>query len=466
MIFTDKPFLIFAFAFFPLYFATRGSIRNWLTLIASYIFYGWWDWRWCGLLFLTTFVDYWSASFISQSESERVRKFWIVLSVSANLLVLAIFKYFDFFVSSGLVALQTMGLHADTRTLGLVLPIGISFYTFQSMSYTIDVYRREVPAERNFVTFATCVAIFPHLVAGPIIRASRLIPQVKIHHAWSWPRVVRGLEFVVWGVFLKTVLADNLAPIVDSRFGHYADFGSAHLVFGVFAFAFQIYGDFAGYSLIAIGLGKIMGLSFGRNFNRPYFAADFSDFWRRWHISLSSWLRDYLYISLGGNRFGALFTFRNLMVTMLLGGLWHGANWTFVIWGALHGSFLIAQRMIPVQYLDRMPRPARILIVFILVCIAWVFFRAASLADALQYLGRIATFDAPLAEPVGDRVRLALPIFAICFVLCVDCLSINLQLRASYLRSPAARFVGAAALVWLIILLGRFDAQAFIYFQF
>lgn len=471
MIFTQWPFAVFALIFFPLYFLTRGMLRTWLTLGASYVFYGWWDWRWCSLLLLTTLVDYSAAIRIADSRVELTRKRWIVASMSANLIVLGVFKYYDFFVTSVAAGLERLGLHASLPILSLVLPIGISFYTFQSMSYTIDVYRKQAPAERNFPIFATCVAIFPHLVAGPIIRASRLIPQVRMHHDWDWPRVLRGLEWIMWGFFLKVCLADNLAPMVDARFAHPENYGGAQLVFGVVGFAFQIYGDFAGYSLIAIGLGRVMGLNFGRNFNRPYFAQDFSDFWRRWHISLSSWLRDYLYIPLGGNRLGLAKTYRNLILTMFLGGLWHGANWTFVIWGLLHGLYLVVQRiaggMLP-NVVRQSPRLIlfRIFFVFLFVCIAWVFFRSQSLVGAVDYLSRMFTptdFFRRTLEPQISMVRIQIALIS---VILIDWLSAKMNLRKRYLRSPYWRAAGAIIVIWSIILMGRFDGATFIYFQF
>jgi alginate O-acetyltransferase complex protein AlgI len=472
MIFTDWPFAVFAAIFFPLYFMTRGMVRISLILVASYFFYSWWDWRFLSLLILTTLVDYVAALKIDQSKDALVRKRWIVVSMSANLLVLGFFKYFNFFVDSMAVLLSSLGVSYSLPVLKIILPIGISFYTFQSMSYTIDVYRHNAPAERNLIVFATCVAIFPHLVAGPIIRASRLIPQVRMHHDWSWPRVLRGLEWIMWGFFLKVVLADNLAPLVDARFAHPEQYGGAQLALGAMAFAFQIYGDFAGYSLIAIGLGRVMGFNFGRNFNRPYFATDFSDFWRRWHISLSSWLRDYLYIPLGGNRHGELATHRNLMITMFLGGLWHGANWTFVVWGLLHGLYLIAQRwltrlMIPASFARSSGVIAlRILGVFALVCVAWVFFRAPSFSAAIEYLGRMFDLHDFFLRPAEPRLSMKLVCALVAIVIIVDCLSASMPLRKAYLRSPYRRAMGALFVIWTTIYVGRFDGSAFIYFQF
>lgn len=471
MIFTQWPFAVFALVFFPLYFLTRGMLRIAITLIASYIFYSWWDWRFLSLLILTTLVDYLAAIKIDETDDQAKRKRWIVVSMSANLIVLGFFKYFNFFIESMAALLSWAGIKYSLPVLNVVLPIGISFYTFQSMSYTIDVYRRQVPAERNLIVFATCVAIFPHLVAGPIIRASRLIPQVRMHHDWDWPRIARGLEWVMWGFFLKMVVADNLAPLVDARFAHPENYGGAHLALGALGFAFQIYGDFAGYSLIAIGLGRIMGLNFGRNFNRPYFATDFSDFWRRWHISLSSWLRDYLYIPLGGSRHGTFNTYRNLILTMFLGGLWHGANWTFVVWGLLHGFYLVVQRALGSFVPERLAKSPyliapRILGVFFFVCVAWVFFRAQTLSGAIDYLSRTFTLTDFFLRPREPDISTRRIMTVLIMVVVVDCLSANMDLRKRYLRSPYLRAAGALLIVWAIIMIGRFDGTAFMYFQF
>ena len=290
MIFTSLTFVAFALLFYPLFFVTRGRLQTLVCLAASYLFYGWWDWRFMGLLATSTTVDYTLGRLIARSENPRRRRAWITASVVMNLGFLGFFKYFNFFAESFAALAGALGFTADWATLHIVLPIGISFYTFQSMSYTIDVYRRRIEPERDFLIFACFIALFPQLVAGPIVRAAWLLPQLHHTKRFQWANLLGGLEMVIMGFFLKLVVADNLAPVVNDVFRLPEAHNSLSLLLGVVFFAFQIYGDFAGYSLIAIGLARIMGYRFSRNFRRPYFAASFSEFWTRWHITLSSWL--------------------------------------------------------------------------------------------------------------------------------------------------------------------------------
>ncbi|MEK9967840.1 MAG: MBOAT family O-acyltransferase, partial [Ferrovibrio sp.] len=343
MLFNSLPFAIFSAIYFPIHFVLAGQARMAWCLFASYVFYGWWDWRFIPLIALSTLVNF-CAGYALGLIGLHWRRFLLIAAIAFNLGLLAVFKYYDFFVTSFREAMAGLGLKVTPGLLELALPVGISFYTFHGMSYIIDIYRGNCAVERNPIRFAAYIALFPQLVAGPIVRASRLLPQMAHDHAFDWPRVIRGLEIVVIGFALKLLVADNLSTFVDSHFGNASEAGGYVLLFSTVFFAFQIYGDFAGYSLIAIGLGVIIGYDFGENFRRPYLAVSFSDFWERWHISLSSWLRDYLYIPLGGNREGASKTARNLFIVMLLGGLWHGANWTFVLWGLLHGAYLVLQR--------------------------------------------------------------------------------------------------------------------------
>ena len=326
-----------------LYFLTQRYFRlqNGILLIASYVFYGFWDWRFLALLFVSTVVDYNLALLIEKSESPGERKALLAASICVNLGILGFFKYFGFFAESFASLLNSFGFQSSTPFFNIVLPVGISFYTFQTMSYTIDVYRRKLPATRNFFDFALFVSFFPQLVAGPIERATKLLPQVLQPRKFSQSNFVEGFYLIILGLFKKVVIADNMAPIVNYIFSRdVSTLSGAEVLVGVYAFAFQIYGDFAGYTDIARGVAKWLGFDLMLNFRMPYFATSPSDFWQRWHISLSSWLRDYLYIPLGGNRQGTLLTYRNLMLTMVLGGLWHGAAWTFVAWGFFHGLIL------------------------------------------------------------------------------------------------------------------------------
>ncbi len=478
MIFNSFAFLCFAVVFFPAFFITRGTARLFLVLAASYFFYGWWDWRFLSLIMFSTAVDYKIGLLLGVEPDAPRRKLLLIVSLAANLSLLGLFKYFDFFAESFAAAAGALGLDLSWTTLNLVLPVGISFYTFQTLSYTIDVYRGKCPAENSLLRFACYVSLFPQLVAGPIVRANSLLPQMRKDARFEWGRTFHGLELVAWGFFLKVVLADTLGHQidVDGWFSTPTAYGALGHMTGVLFFSFQIYGDFAGYSLIAIGLGRIMGLDFGVNFIRPYFSASFSEFWRRWHISLSSWMRDYLFIPLGGSLHGSGKTMRNLVVTMFLGGLWHGAAWNFVIWGLLHGGYQVVwhtgARMtggIPLLQDDRLVRVMRlplILAVFFLTAMAWVFFRAETLADATTILTRILTFDQSVTQITTYRIGLVKGFALIAAVLAVDLVCENEKLRNRYLSSYWLRAAGMLMVLWATALLGTFSGSNFIYFQF
>ena len=476
MVFTSLTFIAFSVVFFPLYFMTRGRIRIVVCIVGSYFFYGWWDWRFLSLILISTVIDYSVGRMLLVTEDQRRRRALLAVSIAANLSMLGFFKYFNFFADSLVDLFSLLGFQADYVTLKIILPVGISFYTFQTMSYTIDVYRRKLEVEESFLNFAAYVAFFPQLVAGPIVRASRLLPQLRIDHPFDWTDFLRGMEMVLLGFFMKLVVADNLAIFVDERFAAPDAFGATELATAVLFFSFQIYGDFAGYSLIAIGLGRIMGFDFGINFRQPYFAASFSEFWQRWHISLSSWLRDYLYIGLGGNRHGAAKTFRNLVLTMALGGLWHGANWTFIVWGLLHGAYLVVQRVLGGPWERLMATLAvpgavdqliRVLTVFILTMVAWVFFRAQSLGDALVILERIfsGSDNSSLIDPTQYKRPLQ-GFGVIAMLLIIDLGITNRWFSENFRRFTWLRTFGVQALLWSILMLGSFTGQQFIYFQF
>jgi alginate O-acetyltransferase complex protein AlgI len=320
--------------------------RNPFLLVASYVFYGAWDWRFLFLLFGTTCVDFWCAGKIFASGAPRTRRRFLLLSLGTNLTVLGFFKYYNFFVGSAVQVLAACGIQASPWTLSVILPVGVSFYTFQSMAYVIDVYRGDMQPAARFRDYALAVAFFPQLVAGPIERISHLLPQLLARVRPAPERIQIGLTLMMLGFTKKVLIADLLAPEVDRIFSNPAQMSSGLLLKGAYCFALQIYGDFSGYSDIARGVAELLGVRLMKNFEQPYLSQSITEFWRRWHISLSSWLRDYLYISLGGNRRGARITYRNLMLTMLIGGLWHGANWTFVVWGGLHGTYLALERMV------------------------------------------------------------------------------------------------------------------------
>ncbi len=400
MLFNSFVFLGFFLLIYALYLSSRRSrrLQNVLLLVASYVFYGYWDWRFLGLLALSTVVDFFVGRALHRSADPRRRKLLLTVSVCTNLGILGFFKYFDFFADSLAALMGLLGLQPDPFTLGILLPVGISFYTFQTMSYTIDIYRGKLEPVDSISDFALFVAFFPQLVAGPIERASNLLPQIARPRRIGQDEVGAALWLILWGYFKKVVIADRMALIANPIFAEHAEFQGLELVVGLLAFTVQIYGDFSGYSDIARGVAKLMGFELMVNFKLPYLAINPSDFWLRWHVSLSSWLRDYLYIPLGGSRGGTLRTQRNLALTMLLGGLWHGAAWNFVIWGAYHGTLLAVYRWLdprPIHadpWRDRSQRP-RVLfmmaLMFVFTVIGWLIFRADSASQIVYFLGNM-----------------------------------------------------------------------------
>lgn len=402
MWFNSFSFWLFLVVVLLVYHRVGHRLQNRWLLLASYFFYGCFDWRFLGLILFCTALNYHAGLRIAAASDERRRKFWIRWSLVASVFVLCVFKYLGFFVHEASRLLQAMHLTTHPWSLEIMLPAGISFFTFHALSYTIDVYRRDTPVCRSFTDFALFISFFPQLVAGPINRSTLLLPQVaKPRPKLDEVRFREGLYLILSGLFLKVVVADNMAWLADHVFGVPApSLQAPEVLLGTYAFAFQIYGDFAGYSSIAIGVSKWMGFDLIENFRRPYFAANPREFWQRWHISLSTWLRDYLYIPLGGNRNGEWATWRNLLLTMVLGGLWHGAAWTFVVWGAFHGLWLCLHRALTRKEggtekdgsvgFARLHHIAAIFVTFHLVCLGWVFFRAESLGSALDLLSSLA----------------------------------------------------------------------------
>ena len=399
MLFNSDIFLQFFAAFLLLYWLVRQHLtaRNLLIVLASYFFYGWWDWRFLGLLLVSSLIDYGVGRALASTTIARRRKLWLALSLTSSLTILGFFKYYGFFVESLAVALGHLGLPFNPRTLGIILPVGISFYSFQTMSYVIDVYRGDLPATRNLLNFLAYVAFFPQLVAGPIERGKHLLPQFERTLRVTVPMLQEGLWLILWGLAKKVALADNLAPLVDMVYGGPATSAPA-VVLGTVAFALQIYGDFSGYSDIARGVARLLGFDLQLNFNLPYLATHPREFWQRWHISLSTWLRDYLYISLGGNRRGPARTYRNLLLTMLLGGLWHGAAWNFALWGAWHAGGLMTQRALGSGV--KKPR-SRFLVglswalTLLFVLYGWLLFRARSFAQIADLTAALTHWSAP-----------------------------------------------------------------------
>lgn len=513
---------VFALFFVGVYIAClftmrRFRLQNVLLLFASCLFYGWWDWRFLGLLLASTIIDFFCAraidlrrttipgagvqgverhpeSLLQASStiknpgegaipfaySPQFRKQLLIVSIVSNLGILGFFKYFDFFATSASRLLTSVGLPSSPFVLRVILPVGISFYTFQALSYTIDVYRGRLRAVENIIDFQLFVTFFPQLVAGPIVRAADLLPQIHQARTLNWAQTSEGAYLILWGLFKKAVIADNLAPMVDRTFSSPMIPGGGEVLLSLYAFAVQIYCDFSGYSDIARGCAKMMGFELALNFNLPYFAANPAEFWRRWHISLSTWLRDYLYIPLGGNRKGPKRTCINLGLTMLLGGLWHGAAWTFVLWGAYQGGLLIAHRlMMPVidrWSADRSPRQrslgraAAIFGFFHLTCLGWLLFRAESAGQAVaMFLSMLKPWNAWIASGsqhlfFANTVTLLLYSSPLVVMQLIQYLSRDLNV---IFRLPSvARGLCYGCLIYAFLVLTNTTERPFIYFQF
>jgi D-alanyl-lipoteichoic acid acyltransferase DltB (MBOAT superfamily) len=474
MIFNSWVFLAFFSIVYTLYLLTRRHLRlqNLVLLVASYVFYGFWDWRFLSLLFASTVIDFFAGRAMAASQDERRRRLFLAVSMSANLGMLGFFKYFNFFAESTTALLNALGMQADFITLNILLPAGISFYTFQTMSYGIDIYRRKLQPTQRFLDFMLFVSFFPHLVAGPIMRATALLPQFTRKRHIRVDQVNAGLFLILWGYFKKVVVADNLAVTANNVFNNYQNYQGMDLLLGILAFTFQIYGDFSGYTDIARGISKLMGFELNLNFNLPYLAANPSDFWERWHISLSSWLRDYLYIPLGGNRCGSVRTYRNLFLTMLLGGLWHGAAWNFVVWGAYHGLILCAfRRLDPYpEHLrehrtvgDSLRLAAKVAFMFMLTVIGWVIFRSGSLEQIAYMLTHVGFGDRSWTT-VSTLWRMMVLISPLLLVQGYQYFSKDLLILSKW--KPLARVPVYAFLLLAIILLGSRQTTEFIYFQF
>ena len=526
MLFNSWVFAIFFAAFLPFFWAVRHHVRarNSVFLVASYIFYGWWNPRFVPLLAILAAVDYmaalgatrnvvtardrWKGALFSVATAGACAPFcgadgpwlitvvatcigsvmlasvlierapedgrpalWVKLSIFANLGVLGFFKYFNFFVASTRDAMGLIGWQVDAVTLNIILPVGLSFHVFQGISRTLDCYRGTVRPEGSLTTVATYLAFFPQLVAGPIERASHLIPQFEAPRLVTRPMITTGALLFVWGLFQKIVIADNVAPVADIAFGNTAALDGSTALAGILAFTVQIYCDFCGYSNMARGLARILGFDLMANFDFPYFSRTPSEFWRRWHISLSTWLRDYLYIALGGNRRGPVHTYRNLALTMLLGGLWHGAAWTFVAWGAFHGGILVIYRLLGIDAaLDRLPAssPRGALthlvawfVMLVLVMIGWVFFRATSFADAYNVLHAAATGAYQWTGELARVLWYSLPLIV------VECEQRSRgRSEALAIRPFLLRHTATVVVVMAILLLSAPTGHAFIYFDF
>lgn len=407
MLFNSLEFAIFLPIVFALYWligAKRIVLQNILILVSSYVFYGWWSLEFLGLIAFSSFVDYFAAIRIEAAEIKRKKLPYLYLSLLANLGILIYFKYTNFFIESFIEAFTLFGYHPSGYTLNIILPVGVSFYTFQTLSYTIDVYRGKMKPTKKLIAFFSYVSFFPQLVAGPIERASSLLPQFMKQRSFSFSKGRSGVRLILWGLFKKIVIADSCARLANDIFNNYQEYDSGMLILGALYFSFQIYGDFSGYSDIAIGTARLFGFNLLTNFRYPYFSRDIAEFWRRWHISLSSWFKDYVYIPLGGSKRGKIINIRNIFIIFLVSGIWHGANWTFLFWGFLNAIYFIPLYILGVnrkhvsKYYDTHPLMrikdiSLILFTFCLTMIAWIFFRSPTITDGFLYVGKIFQLD-------------------------------------------------------------------------
>ncbi|MBF4493689.1 MBOAT family protein [Flavobacterium sp. MR2016-29] len=482
MLFNSINFAIFLpIVFFLYWFATNKSlkIQNILLLISSYFFYACWDWRFLFLLIFSTFLDYFTGIKMSESKTKTAKKFWFWLSISINLGFLGLFKYYNFFVESFAHAISNFGLHVNPWTLNVILPIGISFYTFHGLSYVIDIYKGRIKAEKNIVDYSVFVSFFPLLVAGPIERATHLLPQIQKKRIFDYEKAVDGLKQILWGLFKKIVIADQCAQHVNTIFNNSAEYSGSTLLLGAVFFSFQIYGDFSGYSDIAIGVARLFGIDLLKNFAFPYFSRDIAEFWRRWHISLSTWFRDYLYIPLGGSKGGMWIKVRNTFIIFLVSGFWHGANWTFIVWGFLNALYIMPSIIFNTnrnnldivaqgKYLPTVKEIFQIALTFSLTVFAWIFFRANNITHALSYIAEIfssSLFSFPRYD--GDDSKKQLFILLFVFML-IEWLGREEQFALAKLgvkwTSPLRYALYYIIIVAIFVFSG--EKQQFIYFQF
>ncbi len=500
MQFNSIHFLIFFPVVLLVYFVIPKKLRYLWLLAASYYFYMSWNVKYAILIAFSTVVTYLSAILIEQADLQggggwqKLKKATLIIGIGSNLAILFMFKYLDFAVDNLNSILALFGIQTLENNFSLLLPVGISFYTFQALGYVIDVYRKDVPAEYNLFRYALFVSFFPQLVAGPIERSGNLMKQLKNVHKiklWNYERIVKGFMIMMWGYFMKVVVADRAATVANNVFDGYYAMNSSALILGTVFFALQIYCDFASYSTIAVGAAQIMGFELMDNFDTPYFAMSIKEFWRRWHISLSTWFRDYLYIPLGGNRHGTRRKYVNLLTVFLVSGLWHGADWTYVIWGGLHGAYQIIgditspakrrlENKLNVNTQAFSYKAVKVLITFALTCFAWIFFRADSIGIAFNYIARIFTCPDPWAWTTGifyniglEQQEMNILLISVAVLIFVDILKRKKNIRIENIADNQNFWVRGVILLMLIfavVIFGAygmsFDAQQFIYFQF
>ena len=477
MLFNSIDFAIFLPIIFILYwFFTKKKLKlqNFLIVVASYIFYGWWDWRFLSLILFSTIVDYSIGISLSKQENKAKRKTLLLASILINLGFLGFFKYYNFFLDNFITAFSFFGTEIKANSLNIILPIGISFYTFQTLSYTIDVYKRKLQPTKDFIAFSAFVSFFPQLVAGPIERATNLLPQFYKKRSFDYKNAMIGLRQIIWGLFKKVVIADTCAQYANEIFNTYEIYSSTTLIIGAIAFAFQIYCDFSGYSDIAIGLSRLFGFKLMRNFNYPYFSRDIAEFWRRWHISLSTWFRDYLYIPIGGSKVENWKVIRNVFIIFIVSGFWHGANWTFIVWGILNALYFLPsmlnnknrRHLNIIAENKNIPSLKELFFMaktFFLVVFSWIFFRAEDMQTAITYIKKIFTFSLEV-----ERLRIerySVEIFPLILLLII------IEWMGRHQEFPLLKDnkyqLKTILIILFILVLGNFsDMNDFIYFQF
>ena len=482
MLFNSIDFSLFLPIVFLLYWYITNrnlKLQNFLIVGASYLFYGWWDWRFLSLILFSTIVDYSVGIGLDKTDKSLNRKLLLWFSIIINLGFLGFFKYYNFFIENFTNAFSLMGMDINANSLNVILPVGISFYTFQTMSYTIDVYRKKLAPTKDFIAFTAFVSFFPQLVAGPIERATDLLPQFYQKRIFDYSKAVDGLRQILWGLFKKIVIADNCAEYANLIFNNSSDYSGSTLALGAVFFTFQIYGDFSGYSDIAIGTSRLFGFNLKRNFAFPYFSRDIAEFWRRWHISLSTWFRDYLYIPLGGSLGGTWMKVKNTFIIFIVSGFWHGANWTFIVWGALNAIYFLPllltnnnRNNLETVANGRM-LPSRkellfMLLTFGLTVFAWIFFRADNIGHALQYISDIFKNIGSFFL-IGVYLKYKMILFLIAFFVLIEWIGRDGEYaidKLGNLWQKKYRYSFYYLLVFMILVFGNFNENQFIYFQF
>jgi alginate O-acetyltransferase complex protein AlgI len=487
MLFNSIDFAIFLPIVFLLYwFVTNKNLKlqNLLIVVSSYVFYSWWDWRFLSLIIFSTIVDFTVGQKLINEENQHKRKVLLWASIIVNLGFLGFFKYYNFFLENFITAFSFFGTEIKSNSLNIILPLGVSFYTFQTLSYTIDIYKRKLEPTENFIVFSAFVSFFPQLVAGPIERATNLLPQFYKKRTFDYSKAVDGMRQILWGLFKKVVIADNCAEFANQIFNNSADYPGSTLILGAILFSFQIYGDFSGYSDIAIGTSRLFGFNLMQNFNFPYFSRDIAEFWRRWHISLSTWFRDYLYIPLGGSRGGTLTKVRNTFIIFIVSGFWHGANWTFIVWGALNAIYFLPllltnnnrsnlKIVAKGKFFPSLKELTFMFLTFGLTVFAWIFFRSENIGHAFSYISEILS-PSILSMPYIIEVGTGVPILPktifllICIFVLIEWIGREHQFAIQNLGVKWKRPIMYAVYYTVIIAILCFGGkeQQFIYFQF